>query len=267
MISVVFAYNDRRLADDLILASLARQRTPHEVIAIDNTTGRFASAAAALNYGASQAAGDLLLFAHQDVRIDDPDWLAAAAAWLAPLADAGVAGVAGARPIGDTGRVVLSNITDSDPPQREGHRAIAAPERVDTVDECAFFVPRPVFDRFRFDERTCDGWHLYAVELSLSGASAGLGVYVLPLPLHHRSGGATIRVLGLTTYEDAYFRTLAKVIAKHSPRHDRFATTCGTWSTRRSLFLQRYPPALVRQAMRGWVRERLGVGRLRAPGT
>jgi hypothetical protein len=153
--------------------------------------------------------------------------------------------------------VILSNMLDSVPPQRTGHRPLDRPERVDSVDECAFFVPRPVFDRIGFDERVCDGWHLYAVEFALSARTAGLSAYALPLPIYHRSGGAVVRVLGFATLEQAYFRALGRVMQKHGGRYDRIVTTCGAWSTQRSLLLQRFPPRAVAQAVRGWARGRL----------
>ena len=37
----------------------------------------------------------------------------------------------------------------------------------DTVDECCFGMTREVFDSLRFNEKICNGWHLYAVEMCL----------------------------------------------------------------------------------------------------
>jgi GT2 family glycosyltransferase len=236
MISVIVVYNDRALFDEMLGASVARQQPRPELIALDNTGGRYGSAAAALNAGAREARGDYLCFAHQDVRFESDDWLVRAEALLRELPEAGIAGVAGsrARPGGD-GREIVSLIEDSVPPQRSDHVALTVPERVDTVDECAFFVPRAVWARHAFDERACDGWHLYAVDFSLSVRAAGLLVYALPLPLYHRSAGAVVRVLGFTTYEGAYFRTLRKVLRKHGARFPRVHTSCGTWRADRSL--------------------------------
>jgi hypothetical protein len=62
--------------------------------------------------------------------------------------------------------------------------------------------------------------------------------------------------MGFATYEHAYFRTLARVLRKH-PGVEPLHTTCGTWTARRSLMLQRFPPAVVRRAVRGWLGRRV----------
>jgi hypothetical protein len=256
MITVVTVFNDRDVFESMLGASVARQRTAVELVALDNRGGRYSSAAAALNAGARQAAGDILFFAHQDVRFASDAWLAEACRQLDTLSGWGVAGVAGARaPAPDElggDRVIVSNIEDSVPPQRAGHVALTAPVAVDTVDECAFFVPARVFSQFRFDEHSCPGWHLYAVDFSLTVRTAGFHAYALALPLYHRSGGRTVRVAALSTYESAYFRALRRVLRKHRAQYVRVPTTCGTWSTRRSVLLQRFPPAQVRQVVTAW---------------
>lgn len=257
MISIVVVYNDRSLFDAMLGASLARQLQAHELIALDNTTGRFPSAAAALNEGGRRALGDFLLFAHQDVSFESNAWLEQAEHLLRGMADIGIAGVAGTRAAADRADpFILTNIEHSDPPHRVGHQAITAAVSVATVDECAFFVPRAVFERFPFDEHACDGWHLYAVDYSLTVRAAGLLVYAIPLPLYHRSGGAYMRLMGVTTLEGTYFRGLKRLVEKHRDRYDTIPTTCGTWSTRRGLFLQRFPPADVLRSVAGWARQR-----------
>jgi hypothetical protein len=256
VISVVTVYNDRAVFDAMLRASLARQRATYELIALDNAAGTYRSAARALNEGGRRATGEFLLFAHQDVRFDSPAWLDEAERLLSAHPDLGIAGVAGARaPDAGAGeRVIVSNIEDSSPPQRHGHVFLERPERVATVDECAFFVPRPVFARVPFDESTCDGWHLYAVDYSLAVRELGLQPYVLPLPLYHASGGAVVRLGSFATFERAYFRTLRKVIRKHRALSARLDTTCGTWFSDRSLLVQQFPPRRVVRALRGWVR-------------
>ena len=44
-----------------------------------------------------------------------------------------------------------------------------APYACETVDECCFGMTRECFNRLRFNEEICDGWHLYAVEMCLRG--------------------------------------------------------------------------------------------------
>lgn len=259
MISVVVVYNDLAQFDRLLRPSLARQSATHEVLALDNRERRFASAAAALNEGARRASGDYILFVHQDVRFESTSWLADAEQLLRTLPDLGIAGVSGARPSSDaTGREVVTRATYDEPPRPAG-TAIDEPVRVETVDECAFFVPRELAIRLPFDERTCDGWHLYAVDYALSAASLGRSAWALPLPLYHRSPGSLIRFMGFATFERAYFRAVRRVMRKH-PDRAFLHTTCGRWDARRSLLLQQFPPNVVWFAWRVWVRRQLGSG-------
>ncbi len=252
MISVIVVYNDRSQFETMLRASLDRQRRPFELIALDNRQGRFPSAANALNAGAKRAHGQFLFFAHQDVRFASARWLEDAERVLRGVSDLGIAGLAGARGTNDnTERVILTNIEHPEP-QPTGHRRFQEVQAVDTVDECAFFVPKQVFDRYGFDERTCDHWHLYAVDLSLTLRRDGLRAYALPLPLRHNSTGAIRRFMGFATFEPAYFRTLRKIIRKHRGRFDRLHTTCGSWSTRKSVLLQQIPPRMVGKAIGGW---------------
>ena len=249
MIAVIAVVNDRAVYDAMLGASLSRQRFRYAAVVMDNGAGGFRSAASAFNVAGRQADGDFLFFAHQDVSFESERWLEDAEALLRSVPDLGIAGVAGARPGPWSGREVVSLIRDSDPPQRLGHVEERAIAPVQTVDECAFFVPRDVFERQRFDERTCDGWHLYAVDYSLSALEAGLQVRALPLPLYHRSGGKTVERLGITTFEHAYFRTLRRVAAKHASHVPTIYTTCGAWRTDRSLTFQRYPPREILRAL------------------
>ena len=209
--------------------------------------------------GSRRARGEFLFFAHQDVRFESEGWLEEAESHLHGLPDLGIAGVAGARAsINDRERViVVTNSENSEPPQPAGNQVLHEVEVVDTVDESAFFVPKDVFERFGFDERTCDHWHLYAVDLSLTLHEAGLRAYALPLPLYHRSRGAIMRFMGFANYKPAYFRTLRKVIRKHRAQFDRLPTTCGSWSTRKSVLLQQIPPRLLSSAIYEWATGRL----------
>lgn len=52
----------------------------------------------------------------------------------------------------------------------------------DTVDECCFGMTREVFDSLRFNEKVCNGWHLYAVEMCLRAKERAKfgGRYAIP---------------------------------------------------------------------------------------
>lgn len=61
--------NNNRILHDYLLKSLSAQKGVYELIIVDNSIGKWNSAASALNWGARNAKGDLLMFVHQDFRI------------------------------------------------------------------------------------------------------------------------------------------------------------------------------------------------------
>jgi len=96
MFTIVTVYNKRDFLERVLLDSLQKQTVPFELITIDNTTGKYKSAAAAFNAEAKQAKGDYVLFVHQDVDFgDDTEWLRKVEAYLATLKNPGVIGFAG----------------------------------------------------------------------------------------------------------------------------------------------------------------------------
>lgn len=233
--SVVCVYNDRTALESWLEKSLNGQSCPHERIMLDNTSGRFASAAEALNYGGSRASGEYLLFAHQDVLLVGGDWLEKALPMLKGLPRLGVAGAAGmlrlprlvpaqvgAVPV--AGRVGLAESGD---PAGDvfGSAPIEAPADVQTLDEQLLIVPSAVFSALKFDAVSCPGWHLYGAEYSLSAGRMGLRAAVLPLRVKHRSTGIT---------DGAYFSALRRVLRKHRGVGSVF-TTCGSWYDRMPL--------------------------------
>ena len=230
MISVICVYSDEWILRNCLLKSLSEQKNDFELITIDNTENRFKSAAQALNWGGKQAAGDYLMFIHQDVDLCSDSWLTSTEALLDSLPDLGIAGVAGIRERDATLKERYRNVGNQGPlgrrrnfitqgPQKEQWGTpIRLPEPVQTLDECLIIIPRSVFNILQFDEVTCNNWHLYAVDYCLSIKTRGFGVYVLPKYVHHQSTGlpdkSSWQVLtSLGEYSGEYlscFRTYSK---------------------------------------------------------
>ena len=95
MISIVCVYNNEEIFNNYLLKSLKSQTAKHEEILIDNTQGRFKSAAEALNWGGRKAKGKYIMFVHQDVDLSSNTWLENAENILDPIINLGIAGVAG----------------------------------------------------------------------------------------------------------------------------------------------------------------------------
>jgi hypothetical protein len=197
-------------------------------MAIDNTKGAFKSAASALNHGAGQAKGKYLTFVHQDIDLASDKWLSDAEKTLDALPNLGAAGVAGV----SEDRNTISNIEHGIQRNRpRGVVQIDKPTKVQTLDECLFVTPREVFDKIKFDEATCNDWHLYAVDYCLNIKQLGLDAFVIPAYVYHKSAGYSL--------SDKYYLGLAKVLNKHKAQYKKIYTTCGIWDSRRPIFLQK----------------------------
>ena len=222
-------YNNPAVLNEALARSLKNQTVPHELIALDNSGRRFSSAAQALNYGGRQASRNCthIMFAHQDILFTSPEWLEDVLRMASSLPELGVAGVAGNSREANN---LFSNIVHGIPPRIAGKR-ISGPTGAMTVDECCAIVPRAVFQRHQFDEYVCDDWHLYMVEYCLRVKSQGLGIYVLPVEMHHLSLGS----LGWP-----YFKALKKVLRVHGSAFPTIYTACGPWRADRPVYLQGY---------------------------
>jgi hypothetical protein len=238
MISVVCVYNNLKILDDVFLKSLGSQTAEFELIPVDNTQGRFRSAAEALNDGGKRATGRYILFVHQDVSLAPDTFLEDVEKVMDSLANPGIAGVAGAYD-----KLVVTNIMHGDPPCSFGDARVDRPAPVQTVDECLFIIPRTVFSALAFDEKACNDWHLYAVDYSLSIKEKGYEVYVLPSVVRHLSMGVDDSILNVIlsigSHTGGYYRSLDKVLRKHRPYTGWIYTTCGVWDTRNPLIFQR----------------------------
>jgi len=226
MITVVCVYNNRKTFAGCLLKSLKIQTAKHERIMIDNTHGEFESAAKALNYGGRKARGKYILFVHQDVGFSSPGVLGAIEKALDALPNLGIAGVAG-----NSGEIrrTASNIRHGRPLRAVGRMRVDAPMKVQTLDECLVVVPRKVFKTLKFDEHACSGWHLYAVDYSLSAKKLGFDAYVLPVTIRHLSKGAM---------DKNYYLSLRKVLKKHN-NAGWIYTTNGFWNACAPISLQR----------------------------
>lgn len=215
--SVVCVYNDEATLGTHLVASLDDQTLPSERILLDNRGGAFPSAAAALNAGAARARGRYVLFAHQDVALPKPDWLARALPLLDALPRLGVAGCAGMKAHGGTHRErARGEILTHGRPWPWNH-PVTDTEAVQTLDECILITQRDFTLAHPFDEGTFDGWHLYGADLCLRASAEGRDVVVLPLPLIHDSNG---NPKGL-------FRYQWRLAEKHRAQGPAIATTLG----------------------------------------
>ncbi len=236
-ISVVTCVSRPDVYDRCLLRSVSANRGRHdvEIIPVLND-GNHYSASNALNVGLDVSRSDLVVLAHQDVRLL-PGWfdrLREVVAGLPP--DWGVLGAAGislAYGRADIGRwggavstdtVAVGTVWDADeklaePPYWDGLKETT---RVHCADECLLVMNRRT--RLRFDS-LFTGFHFYGVDLCLQARAAGYGVYCSDLPIIHY-GSYSASFTGNNRYWP-YLRTL------HNKWRRRFPELLGThmhWS-------------------------------------
>jgi GT2 family glycosyltransferase len=251
MISVICVYNNQEILRDYLLKGLQDQTSGYDSVLIDNTSKRFLSAATALNYGASQARGDYLMFIHQDMVLLSPTWLEDAERIMASLPSLGIAGMAG---VSDKLKELSTNLKQGIPPLPAAARTVDRLMEVQTLDECLVLIPKAVFDECKFDEDVCDGWHLYSVDYCLSIKNLDYKVFVLPLPGYHRSPGYSM--------SRGYYTTLKRVLEKHKGRYPIIYTTMGFWNTSRSVYLNRIDQKILKAIRYGMKMKRIALRRL-----
>jgi glycosyltransferase involved in cell wall biosynthesis len=210
MFSIVCVYNDETSLRTNLRSSLEKQTAKFELILLDNTNGSYKSAAQALNYGGKKARHKYIMFVHQDVRLNN-FWLEKTENILDKLPNLGVAGCAGARE-GNSCVGFIKSVNNL------WGKPLVKPEVVQTLDTCILMVPKTVFDKIQFDEKTFDGWHCYGEDYCLATKeNLGLYTYVIPAFMHHNSPG---------TNWDNLLKEQAKLCKKY--RYKRIYTVLGT---------------------------------------
>lgn len=224
VVAVVCASNDPVVLERFLITSLRRQTVPWELRVVDAGKEGFKSCAEALNAGAAETSAPWLLFVHQDVGFADERFLERAIEMMTRLPDVGIAGPVGSaeHPVRGKQRL-LNRLETGDPPHMVELIPIDGPTEVQTLDEMMLFVPRGVFAQQRFDPVACPDWHLYGVDYCLSVRRLARKSYVLPLLVHHLSGGKL---------SAGYYHTLKRVVRKHRRAFRRISTTSEVWPTR-----------------------------------
>lgn len=214
MISMVVVYNNERTLNEILLKSLENQTINFEIITVSNTKGKFKSAAKALNYGARKANGKYIMFIHQDVELNSNLWLKNAEKILDNIPDLGIAGVAG---MSEKGRNSIERkrgyISDCG---KTWGKPLKKPEEVQALDELLLIVPKSVFSKIQFDEKTFDNWHYYGADYCLSVKQMGLKAYVIPAFVYHRSLRSNTE--GLLKYQQRLYN-------KHKKNYRHIYTT------------------------------------------
>ena len=229
-VSVICVYNNKKNFENELYASLKEQNISYEIIAIDNTTNAFKSAAAALNYGSRQAKGEVLVYSHQDIYLKRSNELGK---FVQAIKKCKIGTIVGTQGVKEPSKIYYSNIScaDEDVQSLKNDYSEKLYE-VSCVDEGFFGMKRETWDELKFNEEICDNWHLYCVEMCLHARKNGNKVYVFPSQLHHFSMGSIS--LG-------YMKNLRKLCCVYRNDFKYIWTTCYKVKTNRlyinSLFI------------------------------
>lgn len=215
MFSIICVYNNEKVLNTYLLSSLKNQDINYELILIDNSTNKFKSAADALNYGGKKAKGELLIFLHQDICLYENN-LKDIEKFCNTIPNLGVAGVSGVSE--NKNGKNISNILMDIPPVYASPYHIDRVINTQTLDECLFIIPKKVFSKYKFDNNTCFGWHLYCAEYCLNLKNNDYNICILPITLYHASPGASMSI--------EYHKTLFKILKKYRNDYEVIYTTC-----------------------------------------
>lgn len=218
MLSVICVSNDPKKVQEMLVKSCESQHFEHELVILENQGNQYRSGAQALNAGARQASGDILMFVHQDVQFSDPKFFGTLVDYLEGFSEQTIVGVAGIKD--RTG--VITNITQGSDHRDAGDVKLVKPEEAQTLDEVLILLKRETFDSLTFDEKTCDDWHLYGVDLCLSAGEKGIKSFVVPVNMHHASSGRL-------SY--GYVRSFARLLRKYRKTYPFIYTTCAVSKT------------------------------------
>ena len=160
-IGVICVSNDKKKFDTMLGASLNQQNIKYELVLVDNTDGRFKSAAEALNYGVNCTDADILIFSHQDICLKNIDALGQFVDAVQKKPIGCIVGIVGVK---ECSYEYYTNMSDGD---NLCERISDAYEMkyysVSSVDECFFGMRRETWEHHNFDKELCDNWHLYGV--------------------------------------------------------------------------------------------------------
>lgn len=241
MLSIICAYNNRSILKKSLERSLLEQKEiEYEYLPINAKEYGFVSASETLNYAGKEAAGEYILFVHQDVIFEDPLTLKKIEEWCNNH-KFGIAGVAGG--INQNGKVIVfSNIHHGERHEKVCKQTLDTAKCVDTLDECLLIIPQKIFKRYKFSDLG-KTWHLYGTDYSLKMKSYGYSSWVIPIDIWHLSKGASLN--------SNYYSTIYQLCHLYKESGKIITTIYGIWPTNKYLLFIKCLFRKIRFAIRG----------------
>ena len=188
MISIIICSRRNIFSDELKLNISTTIGCDYELVIIDNHNNTY-SIFQAYNEGVHRAKGELLCFCHDDVLFLSSNWGQRVISYFRDMDDLGVLGVAGAHflpssPMYWSSSPFISehNLNNDSGVHEEFFHEDYFQDtdsiEVVAVDGLCFFMPRRIFDRVWFDEKSYRGFHLYDMDICLQVIKEGMKVIV-----------------------------------------------------------------------------------------
>lgn len=216
-ISIVVVYNNNDLMTQL-KKSLKSEILSFKLFALDNTGGKYKSAASAFNYALSKAdirEAEVIVFCHQDIV-----FLGNSLDTIYNICHVNPNMLIGAAGVKNNGK--NSKIISSMSLEQEGwtYKTLGkgTMEKVFSLDECLIACNSKIFNEVKFDENVCNTWHLYVTDLCIQCHIKNIDVIVFDADILHLSHGKTDRSFYICE------RDLAK---KWRKKYKILSYTCG----------------------------------------
>lgn len=200
-VSAIIVYNNEEQLQQA-KRYLEGQSVAVEQVFLDNRGRRFSCAAEALNYGASRAAGEYLVFLHQDLYLWDSRGLQTYCEFLSAHPDA-IAGPAGVH----ARHGVVTDLYLKEGQPVPGTPAQGKQLTVDALDECLLAMKRQTWEDLGFDSVCCDDWHGYGMDICFANRLRGGQNVMLPLYACHGSQG--------NPHTRAFRRAMSRLVEKY----------------------------------------------------
>lgn len=217
--TIICIYNDESILNNNLKASIENIKEDIPSYFIDNSGKYFTSMSQAYNSIISRVNTKWVIMVHQDIYFPLSTWNR-----LRIFIDemnnkkCGMIGVAGCK---SEIQGVFSNIKYGPNLINAGEFIVDKYVSAQTIDECFMLARTDILKKYPFDEKVCNGWHLYGVDRCLEFKLLGFENYVLGLDMEHHSKRVSMNA--------SYFVILRKILNKYKENYKVINTTCGTW--------------------------------------
>lgn len=213
-VTLICCFNDINQFNEL-KASIKEQNADIVLLGIDNRNSDYQSCSSAYNTCLKQVKTDIVIFIHQDVLFIENNTVSTIVDSIRHISGDDLVGVAGTK---FNEKRNLTNIVHDTSLYPAGKKIPEGLTECDTLDECLFGGYTSFFIKNPFDEKLCNGWHLYCADRCLDTKSRGNHVYICGVKLIHKSKGFTDQKFNDTFY------LLCK---KYRSYYPKLRTTCG----------------------------------------